>query len=114
MTGQPTVRLPRPAEASHLLSDLLAHPLDPGYVEAARRRAEAGPRTGWRLLGARASTMAALVLVGFLFSVAYQRMVVDQPQAAKARADLIADVRDRRAETEAMQRDAEALRQDVA
>jgi uncharacterized protein YlxW (UPF0749 family) len=106
----------RPApfrEASNLLTDLFSHPLDPGYAEAARRRAEGGPPTRWRLAGGRGARLIALALVGFLLSVAYQQVVAGAAGTNQTRDDLAADVAERRAEADRLARDADRLRGDV-
>lgn len=104
----------QPSEASNLLSDLLDNPLEPGYADAAQRRAEHGPRTGWRDHSARWSRAVTIALVGFLLTVAYQQVVADQPKTSKARADLVDDVRGRRRANDALEKQAEALRAEVA
>ncbi|MBT8225078.1 MAG: DUF881 domain-containing protein [Dactylosporangium sp.] len=105
---------PQPAEASSLLSDLLRQPLEPGYADAARRRADLGPRTGWRAGTASMAKLVTLLAIGLLLAVAYHQVVADEPQVSKARADLVADVKTTRDETEDLQRRADDLRQDVA
>ena len=105
---------PRPTEASNLLFDLLRSPLDPGYLDAARRRAEVGPRTGWRLGTARGAQLITVALVGLLLAIAYQQVVAGEPATTKARADLLADVRAKRAASDALQDHADALRDSVA
>jgi len=108
-----TVRLPRPAEASNLISDLLRSPLDPGYADAARRRAEVGPRVGWRSTTAKGALLVAMVLLGLLLAVAYRQVVVGEPASTKARADLLADIRAKRKAADTSQREADRLREDV-
>ena len=88
-----THELPRPAEATSLLSNLLRQPLDPGYADAARRRAAFGPRTGWRSRAARSAMLLVLVLAGLLLSIAYQQVVLNEPEATRAKKALAADVR---------------------
>lgn len=104
----------RPTEASSLVSDLLRQPLDPAYAEAACGRAQRGPRSGRRALGARACTMMTLVLIGWLFSAAYRQVVVEEPRASQARRDLVTDIRARQTETGVLQRRAKDLRDEVA
>ncbi|HLL67489.1 MAG TPA: DUF881 domain-containing protein [Micromonosporaceae bacterium] len=97
-----------------LLTDLFRAPLDPGYAEAARRRATrdtAPPR--WRRAGARGGLLLVLVLAGFLLAVAYRQAARAEPAAARARADLVVDVRERRAETDNLERRADDLRATV-
>jgi uncharacterized protein YlxW (UPF0749 family) len=101
-------------EASNLLTDLFSQPLDPGYAEAARRRAAEGPPTRSRRVGGRSGRVVALVLVGFLLSVAYQQVVAEAAGTNRTRTDLAADVADRRAEADRLARDADRLRGDVS
>jgi uncharacterized protein YlxW (UPF0749 family) len=109
----PTAR-PQPTEASSLLEDLLRNPLEPGYADAAARRRRFGPRTGWRAGIAGAAHLVAMVLIGFLLVVAYQRVVADLPETSRVRADLRADLRQRQADADALQRRADTLRDEVA
>jgi uncharacterized protein YlxW (UPF0749 family) len=95
------------------LLDLFRNPLEPGYADAARARAEGrGTPPGWRHAGIRGGRLAALVLTGFLLAIAYQHTVASK--SADTRAGLVADVHDRRAQTDDLQRRAEQLRDDVA
>ena len=75
------------------LSELFSNPLDPGYADAAARRAKSGPPTGWRH-GTR-RTVAVLVagLIGLLFAVAYRQTMADEPRRSQARADLVSQIK---------------------
>ncbi|MEV0129927.1 DUF881 domain-containing protein [Dactylosporangium sp. NPDC050688] len=98
------------ARRDDLLGDLFRTPLDPGYAQAAARRAETGeppPRWG---RAARAVTLAA---VGFILAVAYHQAVAEAPSASRARDDLIADVRSRQRTAEDLQRQVDVLRAQV-
>jgi uncharacterized protein YlxW (UPF0749 family) len=99
------------------LTDLFRDPLDPGYAEAARRRAArraaGAPPSRWRH-GARGATLLALLAVGLLFAVAYQQVVAAEPTRAQVRADLVEQIDQRQAETETLQARADALRDQVA
>jgi uncharacterized protein YlxW (UPF0749 family) len=96
------------------ITELFRNPLDPGYAEAAaRRQARGGPGRAGRL-GGRAARGAALVLFGFLLAVAYQQTVAAHPQASRIRANLVDDVKRRQADTDAMQHQADQLRDQVA
>jgi uncharacterized protein YlxW (UPF0749 family) len=96
------------------LTDLFRDPLDPGYAAAARRRAGQPPPPRWRHTGGGALRVAVLVLIGFLLTVAYQYAVRSKPATSQARAGLVADVRERRAQTDRLQREADSLRREVA
>jgi uncharacterized protein YlxW (UPF0749 family) len=109
MTERPPGRF-----APDYLTELFREPLDPAYAEAARRRAERGPRPPAR---GRLSTLArvcTLVAIGFLFAVAYRQVVADEPATDRARAGLVEEVRSRQAQTDALQHQADQLREDVA
>lgn len=105
---------PRRAYSEDLLTDLFRTPLDPGYAEAALRRAAAGPATGWRRSAGRGLRAVAFGLIGLLLAMAYQQAVATEPETARARADLLADVRERQRETEELQLTADELRAAVA
>jgi uncharacterized protein YlxW (UPF0749 family) len=94
------------------LTALFREPLDPGYAEAARRRA-AGERPRWPF-GGRAATVVTLLAVGLLLAVAYRQVVADEPTRTQVRADLDQQIHDREAETTALQEAADQLRDDVA
>lgn len=96
------------------LTQLFRHPLDPAYADAARRRAEHGPRTGWRRHTVRAVSLVVTTAVGFLLIVAYRQTVADEPARTQARQALVGQVQQRQAQTDDMQRRAEALRAEVA
>jgi uncharacterized protein YlxW (UPF0749 family) len=100
--------------AENFLIELFQSPLDPGYADAAARKAERPSPPGWRRLGSRGVTAVACLLIGLLFAVAYQHAVAAKPSTTKAREDLIADVQSRRTQAEQLQRRAEDLRDQVA
>ncbi|MFI7601766.1 DUF881 domain-containing protein [Actinoplanes sp. NPDC049681] len=96
------------------LTELFRNPLDPGYADAAARRARGeGPAGARRKLlnGVSAVTLAG---VGFLLVVAYQQTVADEPARAQARDTLVEQVQNRRAETAELQERADRLRTEVA
>jgi uncharacterized protein YlxW (UPF0749 family) len=101
-------------EASDLLTDLFRNPLDSGYADAARRRAEQGPRQPWQERGGRAARAVALVLAGLLFTVAYQQVASTQPGTSQTRDNLAKEVADRRAEADQLARDVDGLRDEVS
>jgi uncharacterized protein YlxW (UPF0749 family) len=97
------------------LTELFRTPLDPGYAQAARRRAGGAPPTGGLRRGtATAIRLAALIVIGFLLAVAYRHAAAAQPETGRARAGLVADVRARRDTTDEMQKRADQLRERVA
>jgi uncharacterized protein YlxW (UPF0749 family) len=99
----------------NVLADLFGSPLDPGYAEAAQRRAAdpAGAPPG-RRRPARAGTVLALVALGLLLAVAYGQVVAEEPTRSQVRADLEAQIHEREAEAERLQRRADQLRDEVA
>jgi uncharacterized protein YlxW (UPF0749 family) len=100
--------------SNEFLTDLFRDPLDPGYADAAARRADgrqAGPSAR---RGLRAATLAALAAVGMLLAVAYQQVVAEEPTRAQVRADLEEQIHDREAETQDLQERADQLRDEVA
>jgi uncharacterized protein YlxW (UPF0749 family) len=107
------VSRPQPP-ASDFLTELFRAPLDPGYAQAARRRAlGAPPPTGWRRGVAQGTRVAALAVIGFLLAVSYQYAAASQPETSRARAGLVADIRARRQATDELQKHADKLREDV-
>jgi uncharacterized protein YlxW (UPF0749 family) len=111
--GRPPVRY-----APDFLTDLFRNPLEPGYAEAARRRAsraQSGPAAaGWRWLPGRLSSMVALAAIGFLLVVAYQHVLADEPERSAARAGLVKEINERQTDTDALRRHADQLRETVA
>jgi len=96
------------------LTELFRNPLDPGYADAAARRARDGePPAARRRVrsGVFTLTMAAL---GFLLVLAYQQTIAEQPAASSARSTLVTQVQNRRAETGTLQEQADRLRTEVA
>jgi uncharacterized protein YlxW (UPF0749 family) len=95
----------------NFLTELFGDLLDPGYAEAAARRAQAGGRPpGVRI---RAVTLLALVAVGVLLSVAYRQVVAEAPTRGQVRADLETQIHQRQSQTEQLQQHADQLRDEV-
>ncbi|GAB7051790.1 DUF881 domain-containing protein [Catenuloplanes indicus] len=99
--------------APDFLTELFRNPLDPGYADAAARRAKEGPRTGWRGASARGLALTTLVLVGFLFAIAYRQTMAEEPARGKARAALVDQIRTRQDVAEGLEQRAAALRAEV-
>jgi uncharacterized protein YlxW (UPF0749 family) len=96
------------------LTELFRNPLDPGYADAAARKARGAGPTGARkraLSGVTALTLAAL---GFLLVIAYRQTMADEPEATRARDTLIQQVQNRRSDTDALQAQADQLGEEVA
>ncbi len=100
--------------APDFLTELFQNPLDPGYADAAARKARGEGRTGAAkriVSGISALTLDAL---GFLLVIAYQQTVADAPARTQARATLVDQVQNRRSETAERQQRADRLRAEVA
>ncbi|MFF3854526.1 DUF881 domain-containing protein [Micromonospora sp. NPDC002575] len=98
--------------APDFLTELFRNPLDPGYADAAARRRQTPP-SGWRSRSARTVSLAVVVALGFLFAVAYRQTMAEEPGRSKARADLVAQIKEREAETDEMAARADRLREEV-
>lgn len=96
------------------LTELFQNPLDPGYADAAVRRAKVGAPVGWKRLTARTVTLVTLLVLGFLLAVAYRQTVAEEPSRSQARAGLVAQIKQRQNETDALTRRADRLRIEVA
>jgi uncharacterized protein YlxW (UPF0749 family) len=102
-------------ESMSLLVDLSTSSLDPGYAEAARRRAgdPSSTRAGGTRAG-RAMTLAFGVLAATLVVVlAAVQAHVRAPAAARNRADLVAAVQRQSRAVDALDREVGSLRADV-
>jgi uncharacterized protein YlxW (UPF0749 family) len=100
--------------APDFLTELFRNPLDPGYSDAAARRRAEGPVTGPRRAIIRAVSVLTLVALGLLLAVAYRQTMRAQPSSSKARAGLVAQIKQRETETDQLTRRAQALRDEVA
>ncbi|WP_433825143.1 DUF881 domain-containing protein [Actinoplanes sp. CA-015351] len=96
------------------LTALFQNPLDPGYADAAARRAEGRGRTGTAAKLAGGSTALMLLVIGFLLVVAYRQTVAEEPARTVARDELIEQVENRRDETAELQGRADELAAKVA
>lgn len=106
---------PEPARtyAPDFLLEMFRNPLDAGYADAAERRAEHGALGSVSRRAGVLLRTVALVTTGLLLAVAYQQTVAAQPESGKVRAGLVGDVRARQAATDALQRQANTLRNQV-
>jgi uncharacterized protein YlxW (UPF0749 family) len=96
------------------LTELFRFPLDPGYADAAARRVTHGPRTGRRRAALRAASAVTALVIGLLLVVAYRQTLSDEPGRSRARAGLVAQVKERQEATDDLQRRADRLRDEVA
>ncbi|WP_344209736.1 hypothetical protein, partial [Actinomadura livida] len=115
--GEPGGRAPgrprRPDASMSLLADLLAGKLlDPGYAEAAARRARRPDAPGGPLRRGRrgGGVLLVLVLTGTLIAVAGAEVRRGEPAAAERRSRLIDEIDARTAETDALRRRLDRLR----
>ncbi|MEU7754480.1 DUF881 domain-containing protein [Micromonospora sp. NPDC049101] len=109
---------PRPDRvyAPDFLTELFRNPLDPGYADAAaarRRSASTEPVRGWRAWPARSVSVVVVVLLGFLFAVAYRQTVADEPGRSQARSGLVAQIKEREGQTDRLSTRADQLREEV-
>ncbi|MET8911715.1 DUF881 domain-containing protein [Micromonospora sp. NPDC004551] len=98
--------------APDFLTELFRNPLDPGYADAAARRSAVPPSRLRRVLG-RPVSVVVLLVIGFLFAVAYRETMAEEPGRAKARAGLVAGIKQREAETDRLSARADQLREEV-
>ncbi|KKK07680.1 DUF881 domain-containing protein [Micromonospora sp. HK10] len=106
--GDPSGRVYAP----DFLTELFRNPLDPGYADAAARRRDVPPGRLRRVWGRPVSLVVVLV-IGFLFAVAYRETVAEEPGRAKARAGLVAEIKQREVETDRLTARADQLREEV-
>jgi uncharacterized protein YlxW (UPF0749 family) len=108
-----TERGGEPRYAPNFLLELFTNPLDPGYADAAARRAEQGPRPPWRRRGLLLLRTVTLLGVGFLLAVAYRAAVAAEPDRSQAHAGLVDQVKAGQTVTDDLQRQADRLRREV-
>ncbi|GGM22755.1 membrane protein [Micromonospora sonchi] len=98
--------------SADFLTELFRNPLDPGYADAALRRAQRGQpgRAGWSVSPV---SLVIVVLLGFLFAVAYRQTMAEEPGRAQARSGLVAQIQQRQGETDELSIRADALREEV-
>ncbi|HZM84733.1 MAG TPA: DUF881 domain-containing protein, partial [Candidatus Limnocylindrales bacterium] len=96
------------------LTALFRDPLDPAYVQAAEDKRNKPPPPPWKVLTRKVITLICLVVIGFLFAVAYLQVVRDAPDREKVRAGLITRINQQKERTTKLAADAEALQDEVA
>ena len=116
MTSPPPEDEPAPKRVftPDFLTELFRNPLEPGYADAAARKAIEGEPTGARRRLTTAVTSVTLVALGFLLVVAYQQTMADEPASTTARTTLIDQVQKRRDETVELQSRADRLGDEVS
>ena len=100
--------------APDFLTELFQNPLDPGYADAAARKARGEGRTGTPKRIVSGISALTLVALGFLLVVAYQQTMAAEPARSQARATLVDQVQSRRSGTADLQQRADRLRAEVA
>jgi uncharacterized protein YlxW (UPF0749 family) len=105
---------PKRVYAPDFLTELFRNPLDPGYADAAARKAVEGEPAGVRKRVVSGVLALTLVALGFLLVVAYQQTVADEPARSQARDTLVEQVQKRREETARLQQRADALGDEVS
>lgn len=116
MTGRdrpPGRQGPRIYQADFLTA-LFRDPLDPAYVQAAEDRRDKPPPPRWNLLTRKGIALICLVVIGFLFAVAYRQVAQSAPEREKVRAGLITRINEQKERTTKLAGDAEALQDEVA
>ena len=77
----------------NFLLELFADPLDPGYADAAARRAAHGPRRPWARRTAYLAKVVTMLAVGFVLAIAYREAVAAEPDRTRAHAGLVEEVK---------------------
>lgn len=100
--------------APDFLTELFQNPLDPGYADAAARKARGEGAAGTRKKVISGISALTLVALGFLLVVAYQQTMAAEPARTQARDTLVEQVQSRRTGTSELQDRADRLRAEVA
>ncbi|GAA4405448.1 DUF881 domain-containing protein [Fodinibacter luteus] len=101
----------RPDESMTLLTTMIQRPLDPGYAAAADRREAQGMPRATSLRSPR--LLVATLLLGLVVGVASYNLTAADTPRAQARAELIGQIEDRRAQVEELTARATALQSEV-
>ncbi len=102
----------RPDASMTLLTTMLERPLDPGYAAAAERREAAGEPRATSLRSPRLA--AAAVLIGLVVGVASYNLTASSSPRAKARADLVSQIEERRTQVDQLAATAATLQAEVS
>jgi uncharacterized protein YlxW (UPF0749 family) len=94
-----------------LLTSMMERPLDPGYAAAAQKRVAAGQPAS---TGFRTGTVAvAMVVVGLLLAVGATALRAPSTAAARAKADLVAQIESRREAADTQEAEVRRLQAEV-
>ncbi|MFG2998924.1 DUF881 domain-containing protein [Streptomyces sp. NPDC048340] len=110
----PPARPARPDASMSLLTHVMDHSLDEGYAEATARREAEGKAGLPRTLKAKLALAAGLVLAAAVVTLGAAQAQVAAPVLAKERQELIDRVQRSDQRADALERDIERLRDDVA
>jgi uncharacterized protein YlxW (UPF0749 family) len=94
--------------------ELFRNPLDPGYADAADRRAREGARPAGRRRTAFAARTVTLLLTGVLLAVSYQHAMAAEPDRSRAHAGLVEEIRGAQEHTDGLQTQVDHLREEVS
>ena len=97
----------------NFLLELFADPLDPGYADAAARRAAHGPRRPWARRTAYLAKVVTMLAVGFVLAIAYREAVAAEPDRTRAHAGLVEEVKAAQARSDDQQARSDELRRQV-
>lgn len=97
-----------------LLTALFRDPLDPAYVQAAEDKRNKPPPPRWKLVSRKGIAIVCLVVIGFLFAVAYRQVARSAPEREKVRTGLITRINDQKERTTKLAAEAESLQAEVA
>jgi uncharacterized protein YlxW (UPF0749 family) len=96
------------------LTALFRDPLDPAYVQAAEDKRDKPPPPRWKVLSRKTTALVCLVVIGFLFAVAYRQVARSAPEREKVRTGLITRINEQKERTTKLADDAESLQAEVA
>ena len=96
------------------LTALFRDPLDPAYVQAAEDKRDKPPLPQWKVLSRKGIALICLVVIGFLFAVAYRQVARSAPEREKVRAGLITRINDEKERTTKLAAEAETLQAEGA
>ena len=96
------------------LTALFRDPLDPAYVQAAEDRLNKPPPPQWKVVSRKVIALVCLVVIGYLFAVAYLQVGRDAPEREKVRNGLITRINVQKERTTKLAADAGALQEEVA
>lgn len=103
-----------PSPGLAMLAELMNNHLDAGYAAAEERRSVEQPPAALILRLRSVIAALTLVVIGIILAVAYRQAVDRAPDAARAKAGLVEDIKRRSAASDSMQSQADKLREQLA